>query len=53
MKKGKKPMPPVGEYMPGALKVVYKAVPIAVWINDLADRGEGILKYLRLEIKLK
>ncbi len=53
MKKEKKPMPPVEEYMPGAPKAVYKAVPIAVWINDLADKGEDILKYLRLEIKLK
>lgn len=53
MKKEKKPLPPVEEYMPGAPKGVYKAVPIAVWINDLEGKGEDILKYLRLEIKLK
>ena len=53
MAKEKKPMPPVEEYLPGAPKAVYKAIPMAVWINDLAGKGEDILKYLRLEIKLK
>ncbi len=52
LKRENKQPPPFEEYLPGAPKAVYKAVPTAVWVNDLGEKGDDVLKYLRMEIKL-